>query len=85
VNSREYGRLENCAGTDHYLTFMYRLTAFRCLLLDELPVSRIVLVGDDDPSMKFVVDEYLLAYEQDVSSCQIKEMVSSNSCLQASS
>lgn len=36
--------------------------------------------------MKFVI-EYLLAYEQDVLSSQIKEMVSSNcnSCLQASS
>lgn len=47
------------------------LIAFRCLLLEHLPVSRIVpiseLVGDDDPSMK-LVDEHLLATERDVRS-----------------
>lgn len=47
------------------------LTAFRCLLLEDLPVSRIIpiseLVSDDDPSMKLVV-EHLSASERDVRS-----------------
>lgn len=47
------------------------LTAFRCLLLEDLPVSRIVpiseLLGDDDPCMKFVV-EHLSASECDIRS-----------------
>jgi hypothetical protein len=55
------------------------LTAFRCLLLNDLPVSRIVpmseLVGDDDPSMKAVV-EYLSASEQDIRSGAAEEQFS---------
>jgi hypothetical protein len=47
------------------------LTAFRCLLLEDLPVSRIVpmseLVGDNNPSMKFVI-EHLSASERDIRS-----------------
>src|SRR5438045_1962608 len=47
------------------------LTAFRCLLLEDLPVLRIVpiseLVSDDDPSMKLVVD-HLSAAERDIRS-----------------
>ena len=47
------------------------LIAFRCLLLEQLPVSRIVplseLVPDDDPSMN-LVNEHLSATERDIRS-----------------
>jgi len=55
------------------------LTAFRCLLLEDLPVSRIVpiseLVSDDDPSMKLVI-EHLSASERDIRSGVAEEYFS---------
>lgn len=47
------------------------LIAFRCLLLENLPASRIIpqsdLPGDDDPSMR-LVQEYLMATEAELRS-----------------
>jgi hypothetical protein len=52
------------------------LIAFRCLILEDLPVSRIVpiseLVDDNDPCMR-LVDEHLLASEGDIRSCAAEQ------------
>src|SRR5579871_3467062 len=62
------------AGTPNFLKSTshwneQHLIAFRCLLLEDLPVSRIVpiseLISDDDTRMK-LVDTHLLASERDV-------------------